>query len=141
MKELKDFLNESLVNEAYDKEIFQQIIDAINRKDEYWFYTVTFNDADGNTGYMILESQNNKVDKYLRQNKDFILNYKPIPYKEINQYLDFCKSQPSTFYCCGVTLNDENKTRGYLFTNIEEGSEKREFEKFLNNHLDNVDVI
>lgn len=140
MKGLKDFLNESLVNEAYDKDIFQQILDAINREDEYWFYTISFNDAAGNNGYMVLE-QNNKVDKSLRQNKDFILRYEQISYKEINHYLDICKSQPSTFYCCGVTLNDENKTRGYLFTNIEEGSEKREFEKFLNKHLDNVDVI
>ena len=141
MKDLKEFLNESLVNEAYDKEIFQQILDAINREDENWFYTVSFNDAAGNTGYMILESQNNKVDKYLRQNKDFILKYEKIWYTEINRYLDFCKAQPSTFYCCGLNLDDENKTSGYLFTNIEEGSDKREFEKFLNKHLDHVEVI
>ena len=44
MKGLKEFLNESLVNEAYDKEIFQQILDAINREDEYYFYAVFFND-------------------------------------------------------------------------------------------------
>lgn len=140
MKGLKDFLNESLVNEAYDKEIFQQILDAINREDEYCFYAVFFNDIDGNSGYLVLE-QNNNIDKYLLQNSNFIQHCEQISYNEIESSLDFCKTRPSTFYCCGVTMDDENKTRGYIFTNIEEGSEKRKFEKFLNKHLDNVDVI
>ena len=142
MKSISDIINESLLkqlNEGYDKEIFHQIKHAINREDEHCFYAVSFNDIDGYSGYLVLE-QNTKIDKYLRQNKDFILRHEQISYNEIESSLDFCKSAPSTFYCCGIVLKDIDKTKGYLFLNLDE-SDKRPFEKWLNHQVALVDVI
>ena len=139
MKALSEYINEGLVKEGYDKEIFQQIKRAINREDEYCFYAVSFNDIDDNSGYLILE-QNTGIDKYLSQNRNFIQRSEQISYKEIESSMYFCKNTPSTFYCCGVVLNDIEKTKGYLFLNIEK-SDRRAFEKFLNHQVAMVDVI
>lgn len=144
MKSISDIINESLLNasylnEGYDKEIFQQIKRAINRDDEYCFYAVSFNDIDGNNGYLVLE-QNNNIDKYLRQNKNFILHYEQISYKDIESSLYLCETRPSTFYCCGVVLKDIDKTKGYLFLNLDD-ADKRPFEKWLNHQVELVDVI
>lgn len=142
MKSISDIINESMLkqlNEGYDKEIFQQIKRAINREDEYCFYAVSFNDIDANSGYLVLE-QNNNIDKYLSQNSNFIQHYEQISYKEMESSLGFCKSRPSTFYCCGVVLKDIDKTKGYLFLNIDD-VDKRPFEKWLNHQVALVDVI
>ena len=99
MKSISDIINESLLkqlNEGYDKEIFQQIKRAINRDNEYCFYAVSFNDIDGYSGYLVLE-QNNNIDKYLRQNKDFILRHEQISYNEIESSLDFCKNSQNIY--------------------------------------------
>ena len=145
MKNIVDFLNKGFITEKYDKEILQDILTALSKPDMYRYYCVAFCNEDGHAGYFVVEyvdeKQQKEFDKYLDKCTDFIDYIEPQNQYGIEESLDYCRKMPSTFYCCGVTFDDENKTRGYLFANVEEGAEKRAFEKFLNKHLDNVDVL
>lgn len=143
MKSISDIINESLIQEGYDKEIFQRIKDAADRTDEYCFYEVSFNDIDGNNGYLVFERQNsNNIDKYLSQNGDFIQHYeKLVAPRVIYSCVRFCEKIPSSLYCCGITLKDINRTQGYLFLPIDDDGDKRIFEKWLNHQVALVDVI
>lgn len=146
MRSISDIINESLLNECilnegYDKEIFQRIKDAADRTDEYCFYAVSFNDIDGNNGYLVFE-QNNNIDKYLSQDTDFVQHYeKIVSDRVIYSCVRFCEKMPSSLYCCGITLKDINRTQGYLFLPIDDDSDKRIFEKWLKQHVALVDVI
>lgn len=145
MKNIVDFLNEGFITEKYDKEILQDILTALSKPDIYSYFNVVFCNEDGHAGYFVVENvdkdQQKKFVMYLVDSTDFIEYIEPQKQYEIEESLDFCRTMPSTFYCCEVTFDDENKTRGYLFANVEKGAEKRSFEKFLNKHLDNVNVL
>lgn len=140
MKSIVDFINESLVNEKYDKEIFKQLYNAINREREHYFYSVSFEDPEGNCGYMILERTSKNINKYLEKSGDFILHFEELSYHDIQNSMYYCEAMPSTFYCCGITLKDDDSTKGYLFLNIEE-RDRPTFEKWLNKQVAMVDVM